>query len=207
MWRWSSGSCSTAPSSPAPRRRLRRTLAELPATDIASWLVACAHDELSTLGGSSPLRARADGAAASAMLRKPSLGELRRTHRMLDRPAGNGNAAVLEQCFHADSIMRRTGQRHRSASGGVAGHPEAVRVLLRFGADVNARTACSRRPRWSGPLRPNAQPGADHAGVARVLIEAGSSVEWTPPEGAPGPERTLEGLIELRRAAARPDPG
>ena len=45
-------------------------------------------------------------------------------------------------------------------------------------------------------------PGADHVGVARLLIAAGSPVEWTPPEGAPGPERTLDGLIELVRAAA-----
>jgi len=43
--------------------------------------------------------------------------------------------------------------------------------------------------------------GNDHVGVARALIAAGSSVEWTPPEGAPGPERTLEGLAELRQAA------
>jgi hypothetical protein len=33
------------------------------------------------------------------------------------------------------------------------------------------------------------------------LIAAGSSLEWTPPEGAPNPERTIEGLIDLRRAA------
>jgi len=44
--------------------------------------------------------------------------------------------------------------------------------------------------------------GADHVGVARLLIAAGSSLEWAPPEGAPGPERTQEGLIELRRDVA-----
>jgi len=27
-------------------------------------------------------------------------------------------------------------------------------------------------------------------------------VEWTPPEGAPNPEQVLEGLFDLRRAAA-----
>jgi hypothetical protein len=44
--------------------------------------------------------------------------------------------------------------------------------------------------------------GVDHVGVARVLIAAGSPLDWTPPEGAPGPERTLEGLSQLRRDAA-----
>jgi hypothetical protein len=44
--------------------------------------------------------------------------------------------------------------------------------------------------------------GADHVGVARLLIAAGSPLDWTPPEGAPSPERTLEGLTELRRDAA-----
>jgi hypothetical protein len=38
-------------------------------------------------------------------------------------------------------------------------------------------------------------------GVARLLIAAGSSLEWVPPEGAPEPEGTLEGLMELRRDA------
>jgi len=44
-------------------------------------------------------------------------------------------------------------------------------------------------------------PGADHVRVARLLIAAGSPLEWTPPDGAPSPERTLEGLISLRRDA------
>jgi hypothetical protein len=39
-------------------------------------------------------------------------------------------------------------------------------------------------------------------GVARLPIAAGSSLEWTPPPGAPDPEGTIEGLIELRRAAS-----
>jgi hypothetical protein len=37
-----------------------------------------------------------------------------------------------------------------------------------------------------------------------VLIAAGSSLDWHPPEGAPGRERTLEGLHDLLRAAAAP---
>jgi ankyrin repeat protein len=89
---------------------------------------------------------------------------------------------------------------HRAA---MAGHPAAVRVLLKFGADVNALDGMfSATPLvWAVEGRSHASDGADHVVVARELIAAGSSLEWTPPEGAPGPERTLEGLIELRRAA------
>ena len=130
---------------------------------------------------------------------------------MLHRPAESGNARVLETMLscgfdpHAkdkDSVTAL----HRAA---MAGHPEAARVLLRFGADVNAQDGMfAATPLiWAVEGRGHAQPGADHVGVARVLIAAGSSLEWTPPEGAPGPERTLEGLIELRRAAAQPGAG
>jgi hypothetical protein len=56
---------------------------------------------------------------------------------------------------------------------------------------------------WAVEGRGHASDGTDHVGAARLLIAAGSSVDWTPPEGAPGPERTLEGLIEIRREAAQ----
>ena len=60
-----------------------------------------------------------------------------------------------------------------------------------------------------GRGRTQSQPGsgADYIGVARLLIASGSPVEWTPPPGAPGPERTLEGLADLKRAAAERDRG
>jgi hypothetical protein len=44
-------------------------------------------------------------------------------------------------------------------------------------------------------------PGIDHVGVARLLIAAGSPLEWHPRENAPHPERTQEQLLELCRAA------
>jgi hypothetical protein len=193
------------------------TLAELHGnTDIAAWLLAHgATDELSPLDRFIAACARADRAAAEAMLRsQPVLRtELRPEHHlMLHRPAESGNAAVLEtmlMCgFEPDARDRdNVTPLHRAAMGG---HPDAVRVLLKFGADVNARDGMfSATPLvWAVEGRSNAKdPAADHVEVARVLIAAGSSVEWMPPEGAPGPERTLEGLAELRQAADGPPPG
>jgi hypothetical protein len=43
--------------------------------------------------------------------------------------------------------------------------------------------------------------GADHVGVARLLLAAGSSREWATPEKAPHKECTQEQLIEFCRAA------
>jgi hypothetical protein len=57
---------------------------------------------------------------------------------------------------------------------------------------------------WAVEGRGHAGPRADHVEVARLLIAAGSPLDWTPPDGAPQVERTLEGLAELRRAALAP---
>jgi ankyrin repeat protein len=188
------------------------TLAELYGNDaIAACLLAHgAKDELSPLERFVAACARADRAAAGAMLAaRPSLSdELRHEHHlMLHRPAESGNAAVLETMLacgfdpHAKDHDGVTAL-HRAAMGG---HAEAVRVLLKHGAPVGALDGMfSATPLvWAVEGRSNERRrGADHVTVARLLIAAGSPLEWTAPEGAPGPERTQEGLIELRRAAA-----
>jgi len=188
------------------------TLAKLHGNDaIAEWLLAHgAQDELSPLERFIAACARADRAAAGAMLTtQPTLrAELRHEHHlMLHRPAESGNAAVLETMLasgfdpHAKDHDGVTAL-HRAAMGG---HAEAVRVLLKHGAPVNALDGMfSATPLvWAVEGRSHERhAGADHVAVARLLIAAGSSVEWAAPEGAPGPERTQQGLIELRRAAA-----
>lgn len=177
--------------------------------DIALRLVARgAKDELSRLEQFIAACARGDAAGAHARLEaEPSLrAELRpEHHRMLHRPAESGNAAVLAtmlSCgFDPDARDKdRVTPLHRAA---MAGHVAAVRVLLASGADVHAMDDMfSATPLvWAVEGRGHPQGDADHVGVARLLIAAGSSVEWQPPEGAPGPERTLEGLLDLRRAA------
>jgi len=188
------------------------TLAELHGNPaIAAWLLAHgAHDELSPLDRFMAACARADRAAADRILAAhPSLrSELRPEHHlMLQRPAESGNAAVLETmlaCGFEPNAPDKDGVTpiHRAAMGG---HVEAARVLLAHGADVGALDGMfSATPLvWAVEGRSSMKrAGADHVGVARLLIAAGSPLDWTPPEGAPGPERTLEGLIELRRDAA-----
>jgi Ankyrin repeats (3 copies) len=187
------------------------TLAELHGNpDIAAWLLAHgAADELSPLERFIAACARADRPAAEAILAAhPALGsELRPAHHlMLHRPAESGNAAVIETMlacgFDPDAKDKENvTPLHRAAMGG---HVDAVRVLLDHGADVQALDGMFSAPPlvWAVEGRSNAKHrGADHVGVARLLIAAGSPLDWAPPEGAPGPERTLEGLLELRRDA------
>jgi hypothetical protein len=187
------------------------TLAELSGNpEIAAWLLAHgAVDELTPLQRFIAACARGDRAAADALLaaRGSLRSELRpEDHLMLHRPAENGNAGVLETMLASgfDPNARdkdNVTPLHRAAMGG---HVEGVRVLLAHGADVNALDGMfAASPLvWAVEGRSNARHhGGDFVGVARLLIAAGSPLEWTPPEGAPSPEHTLEGLIELRRDA------
>jgi len=177
---------------------------------IAEWLLEHgAVDELSPLERYIAACARADRAAAESMLgahRDLRSQLLPEHHLMLHRPAESGNAAVLETMlsggFQTDARDKdNVTPLHRAAMGG---HVEAVRVLLNHGADVNAQDGMfSASPLvWAVEGRRNAKhAGADHIGVARLLIAAGSPLDWTPPEGAPDIESTLDGLFELRRDA------
>ncbi len=193
------------------------TLAELHGnTDIAAWLLAHgAHDELSAVDRFAAACARADRVTAEALLAaQPGLRtELRPEHHlMLHRPAESGNVAALETMLACgfdpntkdkDSVT----SLHRAAMGG---HPAAVLVLLHYGAKVDAMDGMfSASPLvWAVEGRRNAKHGGtDHVEVARLLIAAGCPLAWTPPDGAPSAEGTLEGLANLRRAAERRQDG
>ena len=190
------------------------TVAELYGNvEIAAWLLANgAASDLSPLDHFIAACARGDRAAADRMLAAdPSLRSRLRPehHLMLHRPAESGNAVVLEAMlacgFRPEARDKdNVTPLHRAAMGG---HVEAVSVLLKHDADVNARDGMfSASPLvWAVEGRRTIKHGGgDHVGVARLLIAAGSPLDWAPPEGAPGPERTLEGLIELRRDAGSP---
>jgi ankyrin repeat protein len=180
--------------------------------DIAAWLLARgAKDELSLLEHFLSACASGEGARAGEMLREhPDLRDRFQTehHLLMHVPAERGDAAILETmlaCGFDPNVKDQDGVTalHRAA---MSGRTEATRVLLSYGASVRALDGMfSATPLvwasegWSHDPR---QAGMDHVGVARLLIAAGSPLEWTPPEKAPDPEGTQEQLNELCRAAA-----
>jgi ankyrin repeat protein len=195
--------------------RTAHTLAALHGNrEVAAWLLARgAKDELSPLEHFVSACAGGDRARAEALLQaQPHLrGELRAEHHlMMHVPAERGDARVVETmlaCGFDPNVKDHDGitALHTAA---MFGRAEVVRVLLAYGASVNALDGMFSAPPlvwaahgWSEGRR----TGADHLGAARLLIEAGSSTEWTPPEKAPHPEQTQEQLIELCRAAASGD--
>jgi ankyrin repeat protein len=187
------------------------TLAEMHGNhEIAAWLLAHgAKDELSPLERFVAACAQGNRARADALLQSdPTLRtQLRREHHlMMMVPAERGDGAVIETmlaCGFDPSVKDHDGVTplHQAA---MHGRVDAVRALLAHGAPVNALDGMfSATPLlWAAEGWGHAPPdGADHPGVARLLIAAGSSREWIPPEKAPHPESTQEQLVELCRAA------
>src|SRR5215471_11071027 len=197
------------------RRRDGRTAHTLAALhgnqEIAAWLLAHgAKDELSSLENFVSACARGDQVHAVEMLRaNPGLrGELQREHHlMMHVPAERGDVAALETmltCGFDPNVKDNESVTalHRAA---MAGRSEAVRLLLAHGASVNALDGMfSATPLvWATEgWTHGAREGADHLRSARLLIAAGSPLEWTPPEKAPDPEGTQEQLAALCREAA-----
>jgi ankyrin repeat protein len=187
------------------------TLAALSGNDaVATWLLEHgARDELSLLERFVAACARGDGAQAQTLLHShPSLrGELTPAHHlMLHRPAESGRVDVLATmlaCGFDPRAKDKDGVTalHRAA---MAGRADAARVLLDFGAPIDAldRMFDATPLVWAVEgWRSAKHAGADHVAVARVLIAAGGPVDWTPPTSAPSPEGTLEMLADLVRAA------
>lgn len=180
-------------------------------TAVADWLAARgAAQELTPLDRFVAACAVGDRETADALLsRAPDLRDAlaRDHHLLLQRKAEAGEAAVLETmlaCGFDPNVADNDGVTplHRAS---MAGHPGAVRVLIDYGADLAALDGMfSASPLiWAVEGRGYAGPGADHVEVARVLLAAGVPTGWTVPEGAPSPERTLEGLRRLTYDAGR----
>ena len=180
--------------------------------EVEEWLLDHgAKDELSLLERFISACTSGKRAQAESMLaqHRNLRGELRAEHHlMMHVPAERGDSEVLKimlDCGFDPNAKDHDGVTalHRAA---MSGRADAVRVLLAQGASVNALDGMFAAPPlvWTCEGWSHAQPGADHVGVARLLLAAGSPREWVPPEKAPDPEGTQEQLIELCRAAEAP---
>jgi ankyrin repeat protein len=191
--------------------RTAHTLAELHGNhEIAAWLLAHgAQDELSHFDRFLSACARGDRSRAETMLMSnPGLrGVLCDEHQlMLHLQAERGNARALDAmlaCGLDVGAKDRDGATalHHAA---MRGHADAVRVLIAHGATVNAldMTFAATPLVWAAQGWGHApQLREAYIRVAQLLIAAGSSLEWTPPDKAPDPEYTQEQLIELCHAA------
>ena len=194
--------------------RTALTVAELHGNQaIAAWLRAHgAKDELSPLERFVAACARGDRAGADAMLRDTSQlrGQLRTEHHlMMHVPAERGDAGVLETmlaCGFDPDARDHDGVTalHRACMGG---RVAAVRTLITHGAALDLLDGMFAAPPlvWAAEgWTHDSGSGADYLAVARLLIAAGSPTTWSPPEKAPDPERTLELLADLCRAAQGP---
>jgi ankyrin repeat protein len=85
-------------------------------------------------------------------------------------------------------------------SAAMEGWPDAVRVLLAHGASVHVRDReFNGQPLiWAAEGSRQGREGRDFAAVGKLLLEAGSSVEWTPPQPEPA-----EGISEIVEAWQR----
>jgi ankyrin repeat protein len=175
---------------------------------VADWLLA--HEAPGDLPEVDRLVAacsRGDRAAATALLEaRPALrdelgpehyGAFYRAAERNDVPALEAMLACGFDPNRGDESIGKT-VLHVAA---MEGWPEAVRVLLAHGASVSARD----REFKAQPLvwaaegsRSRKRAGRDHAAAGRLLLDAGSGVEWE--QGAEPSEEIVEVLAEWRRA-------
>ena len=169
--------------------------------EVAAWLEAQgAPGELGDADRLTAACSRGDRATAKALLaRHPRLSaELGAEHyAALHRAAERNDARALEvmlDCgFDPDRPDESIGKTALH-SAAMAGSPDAVRVLLAHGASVTVRD----REFHGQPLvwaaegaRSSGDTGGAHAEVGRLLIDAGSPLEW---EAGAEP---AEGLLEI----------
>jgi ankyrin repeat protein len=177
---------------------------------VADWLLAHgASPELSPVDRLVAACSRGDRATAGALLaEQPGLrDQLTEDHYVaFHRAAERGDVAALEALLASgfdpnrpDAGIGKTAL-HAAAMGG---RPDAVRLLLAHGASVAARD----REFHGQPLiwaaegsRTRHRQGPDFAMVGKLLLEAGSPLEWE------AGEEPSEGILEIVAAWQRGAP-
>jgi ankyrin repeat protein len=89
-------------------------------------------------------------------------------------------------------------------SAAMEGWPDAVRVLLAHGASVHVRDReFNGQPLiWAAEGSRQGREGRDFAGVGRLLLDAGSPVEWQAPQ--PEPAEGINEIVAAWRAPVSP---
>jgi ankyrin repeat protein len=176
--------------------------------DVADWLRAHgASDDLLPVDRLVAACGRADRAAAESMLaERPALrGEITDAHyTALHQAAEQGDVAVLALLLDCGLDPNRGDEEIGKTalhSAAMAGSPDAVRVLLARGAspDVRDREFNGQPLIWAAEgSRSHGDRAHDYAEVGRLLLRAGSTVEWQQPTDEPA-----EGIGEILAAWQR----
>jgi ankyrin repeat protein len=174
---------------------------------VADWLLAHgAAAELSDVDRLVSACSRGDRAAAKALLAtNPALkNEITDDHyNAFHQAAERNDTRALEAMLAAgfdpnrpDSSIGKT-VLHSAA---MEGWPDAVRLLLAHGASVEIRDREFNGPPlvWAAEGSRQGREGRDFAAVGKLLLEAGSPVEWQAPQPEPA-----EGINEIVAAWRR----
>lgn len=173
--------------------------------DVARWLLARgASPELSDVDLLVAACARGDRAQAEAMLlARPELtAAIGPEHhgallRAAERDDTDALAALLACGFDPDRRDDSIGKTalHVAAA---EGWPDAVRLLLAAGASVDARDREFHGTPlvWAAEHSTHAPAGRDHAEVGRLLLAAGSPVDW---DVGPEPSERITDVIAMWR--------
>ncbi len=174
---------------------------------VADWLVAHgASPELSDVDRLVAACSRGDRAAADALLtHNPGLrNEITDDHYIaLHQAAERNDVRALEAMLAAGFDPNRPDAgigKTALHSAAMEGWPDAVRVLLAHGASVHIRDReFNGQPLvWAAEGSRQGRDGRDFAAVGKLLLDAGSPVEWQAPEPEPA-----EGINEIVAAWQR----
>ena len=171
--------------------------------EVAAWLLAHGSPgELSDLDRLVAACSRGDRSAAAEILaRHPTLGsQIGPEHyAAFYRAAERNDIAALEAMLACGFDPNRPDESIGKTPLHVAameGWPEAVRLLLAHGASVAVRDREFNAPPliWAAEGSRSSRVPRDHAAVGRLLLDAGSPIEWQ--TGA----EPAEGIVEIVNA-------
>ena len=180
---------------------------------VADWLLARgASPELSTVDRLVAACSRGDRQAAESLLAKHPGGGLREQitddhYIALHQAAERNDVRALEAMLACGFDPNRPDQgigKTALHSAAMEGWPDAVRVLLAHGASVHVRDREFKgQPLiWAAEGSRTGRDGRDFAAVGKLLLEAGSPLEWETTE------EPAEGLLEIvaawQKAASSP---